>query len=161
MYNRYSYVNCLMDISGCLIKVMCSGNSLPVCCVNMSILLLCDIMYWYYMYNVYYCVCCMYFVDYLFCYSQSLIVSLVLSFLQKSLSLSVLKPVGMGESVFIDELLSLWSLWPFYVRSFWIIVRFRSNGCRGDVRLLPSGPRLGSVLAGGSQVILQVCSFSC
>ena len=69
-----------MDISGCLIKVMCSGNSRPVCCVNMSILLLCDIMYWYYMYNVYYCVCCMYFLDYLFCYSQSLIVSLVLSF---------------------------------------------------------------------------------
>ena len=104
------------------------------------------------------CVACI-FLDYLFCYSQSLIVSLVLSFLQKSLSLSVLKPVGMGESVFVDELLSLWSLWPFYVRSFWIIVRFHSNGCCGDVRLLPSGPRLGSVLAGGSQDILQVCSF--
>lgn len=127
--------------------------------MNMSILLLCDIMYWYYMYMcIIMCVACI-FVDYLFCYSQSLIVSRVLSFLQKSLSLSVLKPVGMGESVFIDELLSLWSLWPFYFRSFWIIVRFRSNGCRGDVRLLPSGPRLGSVLAGGSQDILQVCSF--
>ena len=159
MYNFYSYVNCLMDISGCLIKVMCSGNSVLVCCVNMSIL--CDIMYRCYMYMcIIVCVACI-FVDYLFCYSQSLIVSRVLSFLQKSLSLSVLKPVGMGESVFIDELLSLWSLWPFYVRSFWIIVRFRSNGCRSDVRLLPSGPHLGSVLAGGSQVILQVCSFSC
>ncbi|XP_019862056.1 PREDICTED: TBC1 domain family member 24-like isoform X1 [Amphimedon queenslandica] len=41
----------------------------------------------------------------------------------KSSSLSIIKPVGMGESIFIHEIISLWSFWPFYNKSFWMIVR--------------------------------------